>query len=142
MPLTMAGACGLFYRAHLQAEEWLDDAGGDVPGNALGNFPVALASRCTIKVLLFLGWKKVCHQLLTVAYDRVPALRDEQLAEDVQEVIAQDVARFRAACDWAEHTAVTGEAGVDEELACLLHVNRGSGASEDGDGEGGAGTAG
>ncbi|MFI8998635.1 DUF6192 family protein [Streptomyces sp. NPDC053542] len=82
----------LFHRAHLQAEAWPDDASDDVPCNPLTNSPVAPALRSTNKVLLFLGWKKARHQLLTATHDLVPALRDEQLAEDVQEVTAQDVA--------------------------------------------------
>lgn len=84
-----------------------------------------------------MDWKKACHQFVLTTHDLVPALRDEQLDEDVQALIEQDLARLRAACDWVEHALATGEIDMDEELTRLLHDNGGSGPGEEDDEDGG-----
>ncbi|MEV0604672.1 DUF6192 family protein [Streptomyces sp. NPDC050315] len=124
----------LFYRARIEADQWTDDESADVPGSPLEDSPIAPALRAMDKTLLFLDWKKACHQLLVATHDLVPALQDEDLGEDVAAVIEQGLARLRAACDWVAHALATGEIDMDEELARLLHDNDGSGAGE-GDGE-------
>ncbi|MFJ8636433.1 DUF6192 family protein [Streptomyces sp. NPDC093568] len=68
----------------------------------------------------FLDLITACHKFVTTANRVVPGLRGRAVSEDEQSLLRENVARVRAACEWIEHAAETGDVDVDEALARLL----------------------
>lgn len=61
-----------------------------------------------------------CHAFVATTNRVVPGLRGRTLSGDEQAVLGENVARVRAALEWIEHAAQTGDVDVDAALARLL----------------------
>ncbi|WP_393073444.1 DUF6192 family protein [Streptomyces sp. LN704] len=68
----------------------------------------------------FLDLVGACHAFVATTNRTVPGLRGRVLSDDEQAVLRENVARVRAALEWIEHAAETGDVDVDEALARLL----------------------
>lgn len=61
-----------------------------------------------------------CHAFVAATNRAVPGLRGRTLSDDEQVVLAENIARVRAALGWIEYAAETGDVDMDQELTRLL----------------------
>jgi len=61
-----------------------------------------------------------CHAFVSAIGRIVPGLAGRRFAQNEHDVLAANIARVRAAADWAEGAVETGNTSLDEGLAALL----------------------
>ncbi|MER5951187.1 DUF6192 family protein [Streptomyces sp. NPDC001904] len=109
----------LFNKAQTARAQQFEQAAQD-PADPRRKNPLAPALRAIDQNIEFFDLVGAFHKFVASLNRLVPQFHGRQLTEDARDVVLQNVARARAACDWVEHAVSTGETDMDEELARLL----------------------
>ncbi|MFF6984415.1 DUF6192 family protein [Streptomyces sp. NPDC008343] len=82
--------------------------------------PVGPVIRSIDRTLEFLDLDVACDRFVASTDRLMPLMQNRDLSQDAREIIGQNLARVRVACEWVEQAVSTSEPDMDEAPAKLL----------------------